>query len=151
LKKFLVATAGLVAIGVAAPVAADDLGRPYTPSPAMPIVYDWSGLYIGGNAGWGQSHSCWNFVPIAGAVIPDGCRDQSSGVIGGQFGYRWQASQFVVGLASSLYATIPWRVSPTLIFYLTTGGFFSGRYRPDKPVTEGRFSKDTWSGIADSL
>jgi len=98
LKKFLLATAGLLAIGVAAPVAADDLGRPYTPSPAMPIVYDWSGLYVGGNAGWGQNHSCWNFVPIAGAIIPDGCRDQSSGVIGGQFGYRWQASQFVFGL-----------------------------------------------------
>ena len=53
------------------------------------------------------------------------------------------SSQFVVDLVSNLYATIPWRVSD-IVSGVTVGGFFSGRYRPDKPVTEGRFSKDTW-------
>ena len=24
-------------------------------------IYDWTGFYIGGNGGWGQSHSCLNF------------------------------------------------------------------------------------------
>ena len=34
-------------------------GRPYTKAPAMVAVYDWTGFYIGGNAGysWGRSNS----------------------------------------------------------------------------------------------
>jgi outer membrane immunogenic protein len=99
MKKFLLATVGLVALGVAAPASAADPGRPYaTPPPPIPVVYDWSGLYIGGNGGWGQSRNCWDFVPVAGTIIPDGCRTQSGGIAGGQLGYRWQSGQFVFGL-----------------------------------------------------
>jgi outer membrane immunogenic protein len=35
---------------------------------------------------------------VAGAVFVDGCRERSGGVVGGQLGYRWQASQWVFGL-----------------------------------------------------
>ncbi len=42
--------------------------------------------------------NCWGIVPVAGAIIPDGCSDRSGGLIGGQIGYRWQANQFVFGL-----------------------------------------------------
>jgi outer membrane immunogenic protein len=62
------------------------------------VIYNWSGFYIGGNGGWGQSHNCWDFVPVAGGIIPNGCTDQSGGIIGGQIGYRWQPGQFVFGL-----------------------------------------------------
>jgi outer membrane immunogenic protein len=35
-------------------------------------IYDWTGFYIGGNGGWGESRNCWGIVPVAGALIPDG-------------------------------------------------------------------------------
>jgi outer membrane immunogenic protein len=101
MKKFLLSAVGLVALGMAAPASAADLAaRPYTkaPPPMISPIYDWTGFYIGANGGWGQSRNCWGIVPVAGAVIPDGCSDRSGGLIGGQIGYRWQANQFVFGL-----------------------------------------------------
>ncbi|MDB5610473.1 MAG: outer-rane protein, partial [Bradyrhizobium sp.] len=61
MKKFLVGTAGLIALGVAAPASAADLA-PYTkaPPPMVAAIYDWSGFYIGANGGWGSSHKCWD-------------------------------------------------------------------------------------------
>jgi outer membrane immunogenic protein len=56
-------------------------------------IYDWTGFYIGGNGGWGQSRNCVNFVNFA-----DACRERSGGLVGGQIGYRWQAYQWVFGL-----------------------------------------------------
>jgi outer membrane immunogenic protein len=101
MKKFLLATVGLVALGMAAPASAADLAaRPYTkaPPPMIAPIYDWTGFYIGANGGWGQSRNCWDFVDVAGIVVADGCRERSGGLIGGQIGYRWQANQFVFGL-----------------------------------------------------
>ena len=54
MKKFLLATVGLVALGMAAPASAADLAaRPYTkaPPPMVAAIYDWSGFYIGANGG----------------------------------------------------------------------------------------------------
>jgi outer membrane immunogenic protein len=85
---------------LAAPAFAADLpSRAYVPpAPVMVAMYDWSGFYIGGNGGYGTSRNCWGFVPVAGGVIPDGCHNQSGGIVGGQFGYRWQAGPAVFGL-----------------------------------------------------
>ncbi len=93
MKKFLLATVGLIALGMTAPASAADLAaRPYTkaPPPVVAVIYDWSGFYIGANGGWGESRNCWGIVPVAGAVIPDGCVSRSGGLVGGQVGYRWQ-------------------------------------------------------------
>jgi outer membrane immunogenic protein len=100
MKKFLLATVGLAALGMAAPAAAaaDLAARPYTKAPVVAAIYDWSGFYIGGNGGWGQGHNCFNVVSAAGATVASGCRDLSGGIVGGQFGYRWQSAQFVFGL-----------------------------------------------------
>src|SRR3977135_1161590 len=100
MKKFLLASVGLVALGMAAPASAADLAaRPYTKAPPAPgaAVYDRAGVYIGANGGWGQSHSCVDFVTAAG-TFASGCGDRSGGVAGGQIGYRWQTNQFVFGL-----------------------------------------------------
>ena len=53
MKKVLLVTASLIALGAAAPaVAADLAARPYTKAPPMiAAVYDWSGFYIGANGG----------------------------------------------------------------------------------------------------
>ena len=101
MKKFLLGTVGLLALGMAAPATAADMAaRPYTkaPPPMVAPIYDWTGFYIGGNGGWGQSNSCLNFVDVTGFDFRDGCASRSGGVVGGQIGYRWQANQWVFGL-----------------------------------------------------
>ena len=102
MKKFLLGTVGLVALSLSAPASAADLGaRPYTkaPPPMVAAYYDWSGFYLGLNGGWGSSRKCWDFVTPAGVfVAAEGCHDASGGTVGGQVGYRWQASQWVFGL-----------------------------------------------------
>jgi outer membrane immunogenic protein len=98
MKKILLGTIGLVALSGSV-MAADLPARTYkAPPPMIAPIYDWTGFYIGGNGGWGETRNCWGIIPVAGAVIPDGCLSRSGGVIGGQLGYRWQANQFVFGV-----------------------------------------------------
>ena len=105
MKKFLLATVlatvGVMALGMAAPASAADLApRPYNkaPPPVVTPIYDWTGFYIGGNGGWAQSRNCVDFFDVTGFDFADGCRDRSGGVVGGQVGYRWQSSYWVFGL-----------------------------------------------------
>jgi len=102
MKKFLLATVGLVALGITAPASAADLAaRPYTKAPpAPPPVYDWSGFYIGANGGGAWSRNCWDVDNFLGPVVPfrEGCHNASGGVVGGQVGYRWQTAGWVFGL-----------------------------------------------------
>jgi outer membrane immunogenic protein len=110
MKKLLVGAVGLVALGMgatgmAAPASAADLAaRPYTkaPPPMIAAIYDWSGFYIGANGGWGSAHKCWDLVTtpagVPVAATPEGCHNATGGTVGGQIGYRWQASQWVFGL-----------------------------------------------------
>jgi outer membrane immunogenic protein len=101
MKKFLLGSVGLFALGVAAPAAAADLpARTYTKAPAyVAAVYDWSGFYIGINGGWGNQRNCFGATNGAGTFIgSDGCHDTDGGVVGGQVGYRWQTGAWVFGL-----------------------------------------------------
>ena len=100
MKKVLLVTASLIALGAAAPaVAADLAARPYTKAPPMiAAVYDWSGFYIGANGGWGSSRNCWDSCPPIALIAPEGCHDATGGTVGGQIGYRWQAGTWVFGL-----------------------------------------------------
>jgi outer membrane immunogenic protein len=98
MKKLLLSTVGLIALGMAAPALAADMAVKAPPPAPLPVVYNWNGFYIGGNGGWGETHNCWDFVTAVGAAISDGCRDRSGGIVGGQLGYRWQVNQWVFGL-----------------------------------------------------
>src|SRR3982074_746275 len=101
MKKFLLGTVGLVALGLAPASAADLAARPYTkaPPPMIAPIYDWSGFYIGANGGWGSARNCWDLLTPAGTFIgAEGCHDATGGTAGGQIGYRWQTGTFVVGL-----------------------------------------------------
>ena len=99
MKKILLGTVALVALGIAsAPASAADLAaRPYTkaPPPMIAAIYDWSGFYIGANGGWGSSHDNRFFVT---GGFPQGSYDATGGVAGGQLGYRWQTGGWVFGL-----------------------------------------------------
>ena len=96
MKKFLLSTTILAALTGSA-VAADMAVKAPPPAP-LPVIYNWTGFYIGANGGWGQSRDCWGLVPVGAAVINEGCASRSGGVLGGQIGYRWQASQWVFGV-----------------------------------------------------
>ena len=70
MKNFLLATVGLVAlVGMAAPASAADMAVKAPPPAPLPVIYNWSGFYIGGNGGWGQSRNCWDFVDAAGVAV----------------------------------------------------------------------------------
>jgi outer membrane immunogenic protein len=102
MNKFLLATVGLIALGIAAPASAADLAaRPYTKAPPPPPpIYDWSGFYIGANGGGAWNRNCWDVTNFLGprTAFREGCHDASGGVVGGQIGYRWQTSGWVFGL-----------------------------------------------------
>ena len=51
-KKILLTTTALIALGIAPAAAADLAARPYTKAPAAPVaIYNWTGFYIGGFGG----------------------------------------------------------------------------------------------------
>jgi outer membrane immunogenic protein len=102
MKKILLGAA-VAMLGIAPALAADMAPR-YTKAPmAAPIaVYDWTGFYIGINGGGGSSHKCWDVTNNAGVPVnpplAEGCHDATGGTVGGQVGYRWQASSWVFGV-----------------------------------------------------
>ncbi|QWG26003.1 outer membrane beta-barrel protein [Bradyrhizobium sediminis] len=72
------------------------------PVPPPVAVYNWTGFYVGINGGGGSAHKCWDLINNLGVAVvpavPEGCHNATGGTIGGQIGYRWQASNWVFGL-----------------------------------------------------
>ena len=103
MKKIFLGAASLIAIGAVAPALAADMpARAYTKAPPMmAALYDWSGFYLGINGGGGSAHTCSSLtaVPLGAVVpaLPQGCNNATGGTVGGQIGYRWQASNWVFG------------------------------------------------------
>jgi outer membrane immunogenic protein len=108
LSKLLLTTA-VASVGFSnISVAADLPARTYTKAPSIvQAAYDWSGFYIGANAGGAISNNCWNLTsaiittgPGGGLISPgpEGCHNATGGTAGGQIGYRWQMSSMVFGL-----------------------------------------------------
>src|SRR6516225_5534672 len=103
MKKILIALSAL-AMGTAAASAAD---LPvYTKAPPPPVVapiYNWGGFYLGLNGGGGSAHKCWTAIAADGVPTPggpeaEGCHNATGGTVGGQIGYRWQATNWVFGV-----------------------------------------------------
>jgi outer membrane immunogenic protein len=102
MKKLALAAALTFAFAGAAS-AADLAARPYTKAPPPLVsVYNWTGFYVGINGGYASAQKCWDLVSVTGIpVVPafaEGCHDATGGTVGGQIGYRWQASNWVFGL-----------------------------------------------------
>jgi len=96
MKKLLLASVGLLALGVASASAAD-VERRQVVTKAAPLytpvsVYNWTGFYVGinGGGGWGRS----DFGPS----LPTGTFNTSGGVIGGTVGYNYQMGNIVLGV-----------------------------------------------------
>ena len=79
MKKFLLGSVGLAAMLAGPAIAAD---MPIKAPPPPPVAYyDWSGAYIGFNAGgiWNETNR--NFL-VGGAVNPNFSTNDSDGVLG---------------------------------------------------------------------
>jgi outer membrane immunogenic protein len=117
-----IAISALAAIvGISSASAADLAARPYTKAPIIVDPgYNWSGFYIGGNVGysWGRERTDGTLngtqnvsvfrtagptlvSSVTTATAPLGLigRANMDGVIGGgQIGYNWQVSKWLLGL-----------------------------------------------------
>jgi len=92
---------GLLSIGFVGAASAADLPAYTKAPPLIAPVYNWSGFYVGLNGGGASSHGCLTITSVAGiAVHPnsEGCHDATGGLVGGQVGYRWQATNWVFGV-----------------------------------------------------
>jgi len=99
-KNYLLAAVITVG-GLCSAQAADLAAPPYTKAPAFEPATNWSGFYLGADAGygWGRNRHTdnnggfWTFIPGATQDA-----DLSGAVYGGQLGYNWQFANWVVGL-----------------------------------------------------
>ena len=85
MKKILLTTTGLIALGMAPAFAADLGARTYTKAPAPVAINSWAGFYIGAMGGYAQENTS-----DVGAL--------SGGFAGGTVGYNWQSGNLVLGV-----------------------------------------------------
>ena len=85
MKKILLTTTALIALGIAPAAAADLAARPYTKAPAAIAINNWSGFYLGAMGGYAQENS-------------SGIGTLSGGFAGGTAGYNWQMGNVVLGI-----------------------------------------------------
>jgi hypothetical protein len=99
MKKFLLASAGILAMSVIAASAAD-LPRQRMPAKAEPVyvppVWSWTGFYVGINGGGGFGRS--DFA----APFPSGSFNTSGGLVGGTLGYNYQMDNVVLGIEGDI-------------------------------------------------
>jgi outer membrane immunogenic protein len=105
MKKILLGSIATIALSSTA-FAADLPAYTKAPAPVVSPVYNWGGFYIGLNGGGGSARNCWtNFANNNGTTTTlvnppqaEGCHNATGATVGGQVGYRWQASNWVFGL-----------------------------------------------------
>ena len=96
MRRLAIIGVGLVSIVAfaGAASAADLPAKVYTKAPPIAPIYNWTGFYVGINAGGALSHNCWN---VTGG-LSGGCHDATGGLGGGQIGYRYETANWVIGV-----------------------------------------------------
>jgi len=79
-------------------------------APALVPGYNWSGIYIGGNVGYGRSTTFWDNLDDTTLwgdnIPPDSFSHGVSGMIGGgQIGYNYQTGPYVFGIEAMIDAS----------------------------------------------
>jgi outer membrane immunogenic protein len=161
MKKLILGTAALSAAGFVTVASAADL--PVKAPPIVPIVYNWTGCYVGGNGGfkWARFNESVDttggsilvpgvgLIPFAPGHVDLDHETASSGVLGGQIGCRWEnAEHWVFGVEGDFDWT---RINATVTDTSPgTTGLFPGitfdnrmRWEGSGRVTLGR-SFDRW-------
>jgi outer membrane immunogenic protein len=104
MKKLLLGSVALLA-AAQAPASASDLNTPvYMKAPAMAPLYDWTGFYIGGRAGYSWAHSDGQTTDLAnGRVFAPSSSNSSAFHGGGQIGYDYMLpARIVLGVVGTL-------------------------------------------------
>jgi outer membrane immunogenic protein len=91
----------LLCVVAAASASAADLG-PITKAPPVPVVYSWTGCYLGieGGGNWGRSsHTAVGAPNPANAGLPiTNDFNLSGGMVGGTIGCNYQLGDWVIGI-----------------------------------------------------
>lgn len=102
MKKAILASVGSVLLSALSPAFAADFPAfpvkgvpPLAPPPYIEPYYNWTGFYIGINAGYGFGESDWS-VPIGVSYDVDGF------VVGGTLGYNIQTGAWVWGIEGDI-------------------------------------------------
>jgi outer membrane immunogenic protein len=100
MKKFLLGSVGLAAMLAGPAAMAADMRLPPPPPPPV-VYYDWTGAYIGFNAG-GVWDEVTRHFPTPGGVNPDFRTSDSDGIFGFHAGAQWQWGAWVLGAEAAL-------------------------------------------------
>jgi outer membrane immunogenic protein len=94
MKKLLLASVGMLALGAASASAADIARRPLPAKAPVYVTpaYNWTGLYVCINGGYGFGRSSFN------NTLGTQGFDVNGGLVGGTIGYNYQVGQVVFGL-----------------------------------------------------
>ena len=102
MKTILLASVGVLALGVVQASAADIVRSRRAPPPAPVYIappFTWTGGYVGINGGYGFGRSDFS------APFTTGSFDTSGGLVGGTLGYNYQVNQLVFGIEGDLDAS----------------------------------------------
>jgi outer membrane immunogenic protein len=100
MKKFLLGSVGLAAIIMGGPALAADLRTPPPPPPPV-AYYDWSGAYLGFNAG-GIWYDVDRTFPNDLTGTANHTTSGSDGIFGFHAGAQWQWGAWVLGAEAAL-------------------------------------------------
>ena len=124
-KKLLLSAAMLIA--AISTASAADLRQPvYTKAPPpAPVLYSWTGFYVGLNAGGKWVTNSDDSLIAGGTTATFGGNNDSSWIAGGQIGYNWQApgSLWVFGVEGDIDAQ---DFNRTRVVGATIGPFVAG-------------------------
>jgi outer membrane immunogenic protein len=89
-----IAAAAILFLAAGRSALAGDFPAPSTPPPWRAVIYNWTGLYLGINAGSGTGTSNWS----DGVVGTTGNFPISGSLVGGTIGASYQIGEYVFGI-----------------------------------------------------
>jgi len=92
--KWRLVAAAAIAVAACRSALAADLPITSYPPPLPVAVYNWTGIYIGINGGFGTGNSNWSVGPIG----TTGSFPTSGFLIGGTAGFNYQIGEYVFGI-----------------------------------------------------
>jgi len=93
-KWWLLSTIAVATAGLTGASSAADLPVKAPPMVPPPVVFSWTGFYVGGNVGAAWAERNWTDV-TRGLLFTQSSNAHFMG--GGQIGYNWQINNFVIG------------------------------------------------------
>jgi outer membrane immunogenic protein len=95
-KKFIAVVTAIAAFGFVNTASAADMPTKAPMAAPLAVAYNWTGLYVGVQGGYGWGNSVQFFTAGAGGST---ARFNTNGWVGGgTLGYNWQFQQWVLGL-----------------------------------------------------